>query len=277
MPLRIETNSTWPPLKELRGFCSAARPVTGITGAHNGQIVQDSSSGHARRTCLKPELSSSEMVSLLRAIIDHLTTWEPAVLPGENLAIVLRMLAIILNKREQPQQPFLTSANQHQALHWRGKGSLSVPGPCPFQAQRRHCQPGAGSHSKAGDRQARTEPDPHALSLMQHLMERGSQIPTSRIRAGSGAEAPGLQVMLLSKPSTYLAPGNTAGEKLFPRIPSQENPLPNADPLCHSPPRARPIHTKPNSVLLQALEPTRTSAPRVTGRVYKTSLTALCS
>lgn len=87
------------------------------------------------------------MVSLLRAINDHLTTWEPPVPPGENLVIVLRMLATILNKREHPQQPFLISANQHQELHWEAKGLPSrilpsnLKGRCPFRAQTKHCQP----------------------------------------------------------------------------------------------------------------------------------------
>lgn len=74
----------------------------------------------------------------------------------------------------------------------------------------------------------------HTLSsLMHHMMERCSQIPTIPIRPGSGAEAPELEAMLLFKLSTYLTPGNTPGEKLFPVILSQENPLPNTDPLCH--------------------------------------------
>lgn len=100
-----------------------------ITGAHNGQIVQDSSSGHARRTCLKPELTSSEMVSLLRGTTDHLTAWEPPVPPGENLAIVFKMLAIVLNKREHPQQPLLISASLPSAALERQR--VSLPGSCP--------------------------------------------------------------------------------------------------------------------------------------------------
>lgn len=113
--MRIETNnSTWPPPKALRGFCSAALPVTGITGAHNGQIVQDSSSGHARRTCLKPELSSSEMVSLLRGITDHLTTWNQAVPPwGKSSYCSLDVGHHSLQKRASTAT-FLISANHHQ-------------------------------------------------------------------------------------------------------------------------------------------------------------------
>lgn len=164
------------PLKELRGFCSAALAVTGITGAHNGQVVQDSSSGHARRTCLKPELPSSEMASLLRGIIDHLTTWKPAVPPEEDLGIVLRMLTIILNRREHPQQSFLISADQHQAQHCRGQGfqicpsALEPSGLRPLPSSNRALPalgPG-GTVTLLTGRQEQKK-NPYAVSLMHYL------------------------------------------------------------------------------------------------------------
>lgn len=46
LPLRIERNNeTWPPMKELRDFCSAALPVTGASDAHTDKLSKTAARG----------------------------------------------------------------------------------------------------------------------------------------------------------------------------------------------------------------------------------------
>lgn len=85
---------------ESRGCWAVALLVTDLTDAHNRQTGQDRSLGHACRTCPKPELSNSEMLSQLQGITDHRTAPEPTVLLGENLAIIRGTSIIKSNKRE---------------------------------------------------------------------------------------------------------------------------------------------------------------------------------
>lgn len=103
----------------------------------------------------------------------------------------------------------------------------------------------------------------HVLSQPHYLVESRY----NSVRPGSWAEAAELEATLPPELSTHPA----LGKKLLSMLLSHKNPLPKPALLQHQS-QPRHIHMKPHSILLQAPEQTRTSAPQVTGRLYETSL-----